>query len=367
MTELPHRPRLKPTVDVFPAPDGDIHLYRGGDADFVIEGGSASTLALLKSLDGARTATADEDFGYTRAEARASIAQLVQLGLVEDAAADEALCSYDRERYDRQLRYLGDLAPVGASRAEYQLKLRQSSIAVLGVGGLGGATALALAAIGIGRLVLVDGDAVELSNLNRQVLFGEADIGRRKVEVAVERLRSFNSGVEIEAQDRCLTGAAEIRSIAEDVDFVVDAVDTPAHAIESWVNQGCFSAGTAYIGMSQFPPSVRIGPLFVPGVTGCYACQEASWRARYPLFGALAEHRQQHPSPAPALGPTSLLIGGHVAADVMHYLTGLRAPASLGQSVVIDVVSMQVELIPVVQIAHCEICARAARGNRSPA
>jgi bacteriocin biosynthesis cyclodehydratase domain-containing protein len=363
---LPRLPRLKPTVDVFPAPNGDIHLYRGADDDFVIESGGEATRAFLGKLDGetpvaalATSLSEDPDHGGV-AGVHASVAQLLDLGVVDDAADDATLSSYDRERYDRQLRYLGDAAPPGASRAAYQSKLHESSVAILGVGGLGGAAALALTTLGLGRLLLVDGDVVELSNLNRQVLFCEADIGARKASAAAGRLREFNSNLRVEPIDAVLQGPDQIRALVDGVDLVVDAVDTPAHLIEHWVNEACFRSEIPYIAMSQFPPRVRIGPLFVPGVTGCYACQEATWRKEFPLFDALAAHRSGQPPAAAALGPTSLLIGAQVAMDVMHHLTGLRAPKSLGKAVMLNVCSMQVDVVPVLHAPECAVCGSAA-------
>ena len=99
----------------------------------------------------------------------------------------------DRARYDRQLRYFGDLAPGATPPSEYQRRLREARVALLGLGGLGSWAAYALACCGVGELVLVDGDRVEESNFNRQILYRERDIGRLKAEAAAEALAAFNS------------------------------------------------------------------------------------------------------------------------------------------------------------------------------
>jgi bacteriocin biosynthesis cyclodehydratase domain-containing protein len=347
---LPRRPRLKQSIDLFPSSDGRLHLYRGGDEDFVVEDPAGEVRALLERLDGTRPV---DELPHG---AGATVRQLTELELVEDAASDEVLSPHVRDRYDRQLRYFGDRAPAGVARAEYQLRLQQARVVVLGLGGLGGWSALALATAGVGTIVAVDGDEVELSNLNRQVLFDEADIGRSKAAAAAERLRAYNSELHVETEACWLDGAEQIEELVTGADFVVDAVDTPVCDIERWVNAACFAAGVPYIAMSQFPPLVRIGPTFVPGRTGCYACQEAEWRDTYPLFDELAAHLRERPCPAASFGPACALIGGSVALDVAHHLTGLASPATLGRAVTIDMRTLETTRSEVPRSGDCAVC-----------
>ena len=227
---------------------------------------------------------------------------------------------------------------------------------MIGVGGLGGWAAWALACCGIGEMWLIDGDRVEISNLNRQILYTEADIGRLKVEAAAERLGAFNSAMRIEATARRLESEEEIAEFIAGSDVVIDAADWPAHDIERWVNSACFEAGIPYITMSHFPPIARVGPLYVPGRTGCFACQETAYRRDYPLFDVAVEQRRAQPSPAATLGPACGLIGGQVGLDVMHQLTGLAEPSTLGVAHIYDLRTMEVEREPVVPEPDCPVC-----------
>jgi len=144
--------------------------------------------------------------------------------------------------------------------------------------------------------------------------------------------------------------------IIEDAEFVVDAADWPAFDIERWCNAACFGAGVPYIAMSQYPPIARVGPLYVPGSTGCFACLETAYRRVYPLYDVATEQRRGKPSPAPTLGPTSGLIGGLVGAEVMHFLTGLVTPPMLGVGFSLDLRTMEIERFQVVPVEDCEIC-----------
>jgi bacteriocin biosynthesis cyclodehydratase domain-containing protein len=274
---------------------------------------------------------------------------------MEDAADDDVL-GFAVRRYERQLRYFGDVAPPGVARADYQRRLEASRVVVLGLGGLGGWAAYALAGTGVGTLVIVDGDEVEWSNLNRQLLYRESDLGRAKAPAAARTLRSFNSSIRVEPIEHMLRSEDEVAAVVAGADFVVDAADQPVHDIERWVNAACFRSGVPYVMMSQFPPLVRLGPTYVPGRTGCYACQETRWRERHSLFDELADHRARRPSPAASFGPACGLIGSQVAVDVVHYLTGISQPATLGMSLTVDLRTLAIARESVERLSDCLVC-----------
>lgn len=124
-------------------------------------------------------------------------------------------CGPDSPRYSRQIPLLG---------AEGQERLSRSTVAVVGLGGLGSTVSLYLAAAGVGRLVLVDGDRVEEGNLNRQILYDEASIGLPKPFIAARRIRLLNSCVETVPVYEWVTRDNADRILGE-ADLVVDALD----------------------------------------------------------------------------------------------------------------------------------------------
>jgi molybdopterin/thiamine biosynthesis adenylyltransferase len=350
------RPRLKRTVDAVESAAGDIYILRpGADSDLVIERPDATARLLLAALDGTRTTAAlARELGDGRV--RSALADLDAAGLIEDAADDERTTARDRERYDRQLRYFADLASPGTPASEYHRRIRSARVALLGVGGLGSWAAYALACCGVGELVLVDGDVVEPSNFNRQILYRERDVGRAKTEAAAEALAGFDSACRLTPLARRLDGVDSVAAAIDGADFVVNAADWPAHDIERWVNQACVAAGLPFITMSHSPPVARVGPLYVPGTTGCYACQEAAYRETHPLYDELVERRRGRPSPAPTLGPACAFVGGQVALETLHQVTGLCPPATLGAALLYDLRTMGVTREPVPLRPGCPVC-----------
>lgn len=108
---------------------------------------------------------------------------------------------------------------IGVFGKEGQKKLRESSVLIAGVGGLGSFVATELVYTGIGEITLVDSDVVEISNLNRQILYTERDIGKKKVDVAVERLRNMNPEVHIKGIYK------DIKELDKHADVYIDCLD----------------------------------------------------------------------------------------------------------------------------------------------
>jgi molybdopterin/thiamine biosynthesis adenylyltransferase len=350
------RPRLKRTAELVTTDAGDIYILCPTDnADLRIEQPDAVARSLLAALDGTRTADELElEFGGDLT--RDALAQLSELGLLDDAADDARVSAREAARYDRQLRYFSDVSTGALPPSEYQRRLREARVLILGVGGLGSWASYALLCCGVGELVLLDGDQVEESNFNRQILYRERDVGRAKVEAAAETLGEFDSSCRLTAVPRRLESVEAVREVADGADFVVNGADWPAHDIERWVNEACFDLGVPFITMSHSPPVARVGPLYVPGITGCFACQERTYRDTFPLYDELVDQRRGRPSQAATLGPVCAFIGGQVALETLHHLTGLFPPASLGMAHVYDLRTMEVSREPVPRVAGCEVC-----------
>jgi len=142
---------------------------------------------------------------------------------------------------------------------------------VLGLGGVGGPAALYLAAAGIGSLVLVDGDCVETSNLNRQILFGFSDLGRPKAHLAAERLLSLNPDLEVKVVD-ALVKERDLEPLLKGSQFVLDCFDKNADRLA--VNRVCVALGIPVVhGFAQdFSGEIFLA---IPGKSSCLACAKS--------------------------------------------------------------------------------------------
>ncbi len=165
------------------------------------------------------------------------------------------------ERYSRQI----ILDEVGGAGQE---KLLDSRVLIIGAGGLGSPCAIYLAAAGVGKIGIVDSDKVELSNLHRQILHSEKDIGKSKVDSSKDTLSKINRDVEIIPYDMRLT-SKNIIEIISDYDFIVDGSDN--FPTKYLVNDACIFAGKplSYGGvLMYFGQAITI----LPHKSACLRC-----------------------------------------------------------------------------------------------
>ncbi len=229
---------------------------------------------------------------------------------------------------------------------EGQRRLRASKVALVGAGGLGSPIALYLAAAGVGHLALIDDDRVERSNLQRQVLHGEADIGRPKVDSGADRLRALNPDIALRAIDARLS-AANVESLLAGHDLVVDGADN--FATRYLISDACVRLGMpmVYGAVQRFHGQVSV---FWPGRAGapgsCYRC----------LF----------PEPPPpefapncaeagVLGVLPGLIGLLQATEVLKLLLGIGEPL-VDTLLRVDALGMRFDRIGLTRDPDCPAC-----------
>ncbi len=149
-----------------------------------------------------------------------------------------------------------------------QKKLKGSHVLIAGIGGLGCNSAIALTVAGVGRITLVDFDAVEMSNLNRQVLYGVEDLGKRKVDVARRKLSLLNPDVELISVFARIT-RENVFSLINGVQVVLDGLDN--FQTRLLVNSACVKHRIPYIhgGVARFRGLITT---VLPGITPCLAC-----------------------------------------------------------------------------------------------
>lgn len=246
----------------------------------------------------------------------------------------------DREvdRYQRQL-LLREIGGAGLA------KLRRATVVIAGLGGIGCPAALYLAGAGVGRLVLVDDDAVARSNLQRQVLFTDADVGRLKVAAGTERLLAFNPDIAAEALAARIT-PANAGAIVAGASLVIDGTDSFAARLA--ISDACVAAGVPLV-------SAAIG----------------GWEVQIALFSGRPCYRCFVPAPVPdadtcvaggVAGPVPGIAGTLAALAALRALTG-AGPDVTGQLLRFDGLGWAPRLGRIAADPGCAACGDGSTGR----
>jgi adenylyltransferase/sulfurtransferase len=256
----------------------------------------------------------------------------------------DTLSIKERERYQRHL----SLTEIGASG---QARLKAARVLIVGAGGLGSPAALYLAAAGCGTLGLVDRDRVELSNLQRQVLFDSADLERPKAQAGSERLTALNPEIAIRAHALELN-AGNVRSVIADYDLVIDGSDRLA--TRYLVNDACVLAAKPLVSAAihRFEGQIMT---YVPGAGPCYRC----------LFPQAADGLVANCAEAGVLGVLPGVLGTLQATEAIKLITGVGTPLT-GRLLTYDALSMRFEEFAVRRRRDCAVCGCAATPLPSP-
>jgi bacteriocin biosynthesis cyclodehydratase domain-containing protein len=341
------RYRLRPSVELYPDATGDVYLLRPGHPHVVVRGPSAPDRQLLEELaNGAVTASPGDGVAER-------LAPLLGADLVVADREQQRLPDTWTERFARQLPYFAETADAGV----VQRRLRSAHVAVLGCGGLGTWALGAIACLGVGRFTLVDDDRVDLSNLNRQILYGVRDVGRFKASCAARWLRSFDPEVRVDTLEQRLRSEDDVARATAGADLVVMTADWPPYEIGRWVNAACVATEIPFILAGQQPPILKVGPTYVPGCGPCFACHETQIAAAFPAYRALAKHRRDRPAPAATLGPASAAVGSLLALDALALLRGDHRPATFGRALLFDMETFAQRWETVERDPRCPACA----------
>lgn len=237
----------------------------------------------------------------------------------------------EREVYSWQL-------DVPGFSEERQRRLKQSTVLISRVGGLGGVVAYELAAAGMGRLILAHAGNVKPSDLNRQLLMTHAWLGRPRVECAARRLRELNPRIDVVEVPENLSEANAARLVAE-ADLAVDCA--PLFEERYAMNAACVRLRKPMVECAMRELEAQI-TTFIPGHTGCLRClcpeKPADWTRRFPVFGAV-----------------SGTVGCLAAMEAIKVLTGLGDPLA-NRLLQIDLRQVTFRLLGVTRDPVCPVC-----------
>lgn len=223
-----------------------------------------------------------------------------------------------------------------------QLALKNARVLIIGLGGLGSPVSLYLAAAGVGCLVLVDDDDVDVSNLQRQIVHSEKDVGLSKVASAAETLRRLNPTIEIHTKEERLEGDVLLKAV-EQADVVIDCTDNFSTRFE--INRASVASKTPLVSGAAIRMEGQVS-VFDSSREGapCYQC----------LYSDVSDE-QLSCSESGVMAPLVGIIGSMQAMEAIKLLSGLGDPL-VGKLLLLDAMSMQWRSLKLKKDPLCSCC-----------
>jgi molybdopterin/thiamine biosynthesis adenylyltransferase len=240
------------------------------------------------------------------------------------------LTKEDLERYDRQIKYEG-------FGEEGQRRLKASHVIVAGAGGLGCPASVYLACAGVGQITIIDSEAVELSNLNRQILHWDKDIGTEKAVSAASKLDCLNPSIRIIPVAAQIT-SANARGLIKGANVVVDAMDN--FETRAILNQACVDEGIPFVHGGVWGLCGQVTTI-IPRKTPCLAC--------------LYPHKPEDHSPFPVFGVTPAMVAIVQSIEAIKIIAGFGRLLT-GQMLYVNEATMDFCLREVLRKPDCKVC-----------
>lgn len=258
---------------------------------------------------------------------------------------------YDREdRFSRAKLFYN---MQGFDPTKSQEKLYKSKIGVIGCGGIGNLVSVNLATAGVGKFLLCDNDEVEASNLSRQIMFTESDLGLLKSTQLAKSLKQRASYVEVESLNKKILS---VEDLTEFKDFDLLVVSADKGNVVSVVNEFSVKYKVPYINVGYVNDIAVWGPLVIPGETGCYRCQDivAGFGQDESITQLVKNINSDYQ--APSVGPVNMLSSSLASLDIVRFLVGEGEIQSLNKRIGLWTHNMKLEIQECHKNIKCKVC-----------
>lgn len=285
--------------------------------------------------------------------------QLDRAGLLEEADVQPPIdwTPAYLKRYSRHLAVFAGYERPGLSRFDQQQRLRDAHVVLLGMGGMGSWVALLLTQLGIGHLTLVDSDIITSSNLTRQALYTERDIGRNKAIAASEALHTINSEIQLTTVTQNIATEEELAPLCQESNLVIITFGPFLLPEPYRLQHACLHLGIPCVAMG----GLHLGPLVIPGQTACFDCVSMTLNTYSPTSASPGENTDEDPvflerGYYAIFAPLISSCVGLGVTEIVKFLTGF-APSALENGLLyLNPTELAITRLPTPRNPACSSC-----------
>ena len=282
--------------------------------------------------------------------------------LLEDVVSNypSRMNDHELERWSRNIEFFGSHCKANNNKFSFQEKLTSTKVVIFGLGGVGSNVLYQLSALGINNITAVDFDIISLSNLNRQIIYHETDIGQFKTDIAKNRISEFYKNSKLNFITKKISSSVEIENIIVNHDFVIVAIDDPRDKIIDWFNVACINQNIPFL-CGSLDSKLVMCYTIIPQKTGCVECWKISQNSTNLKFHNIIQQPNfiNSKSPNIAIMPLISILTGLMTNEFLKIITGIGEPQSLGQLYTFNFITSNISISEQWKInPSCPVCKR---------
>ncbi|NOK60650.1 MAG: ThiF family adenylyltransferase [Chloroflexi bacterium AL-W] len=255
-----------------------------------------------------------------------------------------------RNLYDPQINFLNSFEREGVSGSTLDWQLRNRRVVIVGLGGFGSWVGLLLARIGIRHIVAIDHDRVEVSNLSRQILYTNEDVGHFKVDAAAKRFVEADSDIQYESHVLDIKKSEDLIPLITEADLVFMLFGYIPNRARNAITTACIEAQVPFL----VAGGNVLGPLCIPGKTPCHQCvvqQETTLSETAHVFETNSSVESISP-----FAPLLTMMSGYVVWEAACFLSGCAQPQTLHGVYSFNLLDYQIQFLEVERLSNCACC-----------
>lgn len=354
------KPKLNSTVSVVKLNDQILEFFKTNTRQQVrIKVKNDDILQLVTSLDG------EKDISQIATEQDINICELQKLldflqskGILDSVEPKSDFVNY--KEFRRVIHFLSEYATSHEHLVQMWNNINSATVMIIGLGAVGTWVACNLAESGIGRLILMDGDKVDITNLHRQYGFSESDIGKYKIDVLEQRIHEYSKKVCVVKIPKYLEGNSLKNMEEYNIDLVINCADKPSVDTTSlWVGEYCMYHHIPHIIGGGYNMHLSlIGQTVLPGKTACVRCFQTQLEEENKIDHSKVRKLAVKNRKVGSFAPMCSIIASMVGMEAIKVVTKYIEPSNINRRGEFDIFTMDIKYKSYEKRDDCEWCGK---------
>ena len=353
-------PKLNSTVSVVKISENILEFFKTNTRQQVyIKVNDDTIMEIVTSLDGSKTIDEiSEEYNIKKSDLQNLLDYLRNKGILDNVDDKSDFVNY--EKFRRTIHFIAEYSTSHQDLVRMWDNICSSRVLIIGLGAVGSWVACNLAQSGVTRFIFMDPDKVEDTNLHRQFGYTECDIGSYKVDVLEERVRGYNSEIEVIKKKTMLDENTLSELNGEKIDLIINCADKPnVDTTSLWVGEYAMRNGIPHIIGGGYNLHLSlIGQTVIPGQTACVNCFRKKLEEENQIDSQKVKKLVVKNRKVGSFGPMCSIVASMIGMESIKILTKQIAPSNVNRRGEFDIYTMNIQYKEYERRKDCEWCGK---------